>query len=33
MGTVDGAGHLVPYDKPREAKVLTEKWLGKRSFA
>lgn len=33
MGTVDGAGHLVPYDKPMEALRMTEKWLGKRSFA
>ncbi|KAH5700425.1 carboxypeptidase [Parastagonospora nodorum] len=33
MGTVDGAGHLVPFDKPEEALYLTEKWLGKRSFA
>lgn len=33
MSTVDGAGHMVPYDKPREALKLVEKWLGGRSFA
>lgn len=33
MGTVDGAGHLVPFDKPEEALYMTEKWLDQRSFA
>jgi len=33
MSTVDGAGHLVPFDKPREALALMQRWLGKRSFA
>jgi cathepsin A (carboxypeptidase C) len=33
MGTINGAGHLVPYDKPKEALALVEKWLTKRSFA
>jgi cathepsin A (carboxypeptidase C) len=33
MGTVDGAGHLVPFDKPKEALEMTKVWLGKRSFA
>jgi cathepsin A (carboxypeptidase C) len=33
MSTVNGAGHMVPYDKPREALALVERWLGKRSFA
>ncbi|KAL5116507.1 hypothetical protein ACEQ8H_005628 [Pleosporales sp. CAS-2024a] len=33
MATVHGAGHLVPYDKPKEALRMTEKWLGKKSFA
>jgi cathepsin A (carboxypeptidase C) len=33
MATVDGAGHLVPYNKPREALALVERWLGGRSFA
>ena len=31
--TVDGAGHLVPFDKPKEALALVSKWLEKRSFA
>ncbi|RAR09377.1 carboxypeptidase y precursor [Stemphylium lycopersici] len=31
--TVDGAGHLVPFDKPKEALALVTKWLNKRSFA
>ena len=33
MSTVDGAGHLVPFDKPREALALVERWLTERSFA
>jgi len=33
MSTIDGAGHLVPFDKPREALRLVEKWLSGRSFA
>ncbi|KAF1919988.1 Alpha/Beta hydrolase protein [Ampelomyces quisqualis] len=33
MGTIDGAGHLVPYDKPEEALAMVGKWLSKRSFA
>jgi cathepsin A (carboxypeptidase C) len=33
MSTVDGAGHLVPFDKPKEALALVERWLAKRSFA
>lgn len=31
--TVDGAGHLVPFDKPKEALALVDRWLQKRSFA
>jgi cathepsin A (carboxypeptidase C) len=33
FATVDGAGHMVPYDKPREALALVSRWLEKRSFA
>lgn len=33
MGTIDGAGHLVPYNKPEEALAMVGKWLDKRSFA
>lgn len=33
MSTVDGAGHLVPYDKPQEALALVTRWLNGRSFA
>ncbi|EUC30149.1 hypothetical protein COCVIDRAFT_21516 [Bipolaris victoriae FI3] len=31
--TVDRAGHLVPFDKPKEALALVDRWLEKRSFA
>lgn len=27
FATVDGAGHLVPYDKPKEALLLVTRWL------
>ncbi|KAF2182419.1 alpha/beta-hydrolase [Zopfia rhizophila CBS 207.26] len=33
FSTVDGAGHMVPYDKPKEALALLDRWLLKRSFA
>jgi cathepsin A (carboxypeptidase C) len=33
MSTVDGAGHMVPYDKPKEALALVERWVNDRSFA
>ncbi|KAF2682232.1 alpha/beta-hydrolase [Lentithecium fluviatile CBS 122367] len=33
LSTVDGAGHLVPYDKPKEALALVKRWLNGRSFA
>ncbi|KAF1350543.1 carboxypeptidase Y precursor [Lizonia empirigonia] len=33
LSTVNGAGHLVPFDKPEEALALVDKWLTKRSFA
>jgi cathepsin A (carboxypeptidase C) len=33
MSTVDGAGHLVPYNKPKEALALVDRWLTKKSFA
>lgn len=33
FSTVDGAGHMVPYDKPKEALALVDKWLNKRSYA
>lgn len=28
FATVDGAGHMVPYDKPVEALALVSRWLG-----
>jgi cathepsin A (carboxypeptidase C) len=31
--TVDRAGHLVPFNKPKEALALMDRWLKKRSFA
>lgn len=33
ISTVYGAGHMVPYDKPKEALALVDRWLTKRSFA
>ncbi|KAI2483168.1 Carboxypeptidase [Pyrenophora tritici-repentis] len=33
FATVDGAGHMVPLDKPKEALVLVDRWLNKRSYA
>lgn len=33
MSTVNGAGHLVPYNKPKEALALVDRWLTKRSYA
>ncbi|KZM27135.1 Carboxypeptidase C [Ascochyta rabiei] len=33
LSTVNGAGHLVPYNKPEEALALVDRWLTKRSFA
>ncbi|KAF1993184.1 carboxypeptidase Y precursor [Amniculicola lignicola CBS 123094] len=32
MSTVNGAGHMVPYDKPKEALELVQRWLTKRSY-
>ncbi|KAF1928078.1 carboxypeptidase Y precursor [Didymella exigua CBS 183.55] len=32
LSTVDGAGHMVPYDKPKEALALVDRWLNVRSF-
>ncbi|KAF9220866.1 serine carboxypeptidase [Gyrodon lividus] len=29
FATIDGAGHMVPYDKPKEALALVQKWLAK----
>ncbi|KAH7885523.1 Alpha/Beta hydrolase protein [Phlebopus sp. FC_14] len=29
FATVDGAGHMVPYDKPKEALALVQRWLAK----
>ncbi|KAF2709095.1 carboxypeptidase Y precursor [Pleomassaria siparia CBS 279.74] len=33
FSTVWGSGHLVPYDKPKEALELVTRWLTTRSFA
>ncbi|PVI03174.1 alpha/beta-hydrolase [Periconia macrospinosa] len=33
LSTVNGAGHMVPYDKPKQALALVDQWLNKRSFA
>jgi cathepsin A (carboxypeptidase C) len=33
FSTVWGSGHMVPYDKPKEALELVKRWLTKRSYA
>ncbi|KAI4669144.1 uncharacterized protein J4E79_001187 [Alternaria viburni] len=33
FATVNGAGHLVPMDKPKEALALVDRWITKRSYA
>ncbi|KAF2866359.1 Alpha/Beta hydrolase protein [Massariosphaeria phaeospora] len=33
FSTVDGAGHMVPYDRPKQALALVQRWLEKRSYA
>ncbi|KAF2010200.1 alpha/beta-hydrolase [Aaosphaeria arxii CBS 175.79] len=33
FATVNGAGHMVPYDKPKQALALVDRWLNKRSYA
>ncbi|KAF2129342.1 carboxypeptidase Y precursor [Dothidotthia symphoricarpi CBS 119687] len=33
FSTVDGAGHMLPFDKPKEALALVDRWLTKRSYA
>lgn len=33
LSTVNGAGHMVPYDKPKFGLALIERWLNKRSYA
>ncbi|KAF8178575.1 Alpha/Beta hydrolase protein [Mycena galopus ATCC 62051] len=30
FGTVEGAGHMVPYDKPKEALELIQRWLSRK---
>ncbi|KAH9487335.1 Carboxypeptidase Y-like protein A [Psilocybe cubensis] len=30
--TIDGAGHMVPYDKPKEALELVNRWLGNQDL-
>ncbi|KAH0831837.1 serine carboxypeptidase [Lanmaoa asiatica] len=32
FATVDGAGHMVPYDKPKEALALVQRWLAKQEL-
>jgi carboxypeptidase C (cathepsin A) len=32
FATVDGAGHMVPYDKPKEALALLQKWLAQQEL-
>jgi cathepsin A (carboxypeptidase C) len=33
FATINGAGHLVPMDKPKEALALVERWIRNRSYA
>ena len=33
FATVNNAGHMLPFDKPKEALALVDRWLNKRSFA
>jgi cathepsin A (carboxypeptidase C) len=33
FATVDGAGHMVPMNKPKEALALVDRWIRKRSYA
>ncbi|XP_006457521.1 hypothetical protein AGABI2DRAFT_139843 [Agaricus bisporus var. bisporus H97] len=32
FATVDAAGHMVPYDKPKEALALVQRWLSRESI-
>ncbi|KAJ7714954.1 serine carboxypeptidase [Mycena olivaceomarginata] len=32
FATVEGAGHMVPYDKPKESLELVQRWLSGRGF-
>lgn len=32
FATVEGAGHMVPYDKPKEALEMVKRWLAKEEF-
>ncbi|KAF8234840.1 alpha/beta-hydrolase [Tricholoma matsutake] len=32
FATVDGAGHMVPYDKPKEALELVQRWLAEKDL-
>jgi len=32
VATVNGAGHMVPYDKPQEAQALVSRWLAQKEL-
>jgi len=32
FATIEGAGHMVPYDKPKESLELVQRWLTGKDF-